>query len=166
MIKADKIKNKKELYFISQKQNFIMKKTIELNKKGIYNNIKLIIKEEEIYFEAINNISKGTLISVIGGKIYYLKNVKHLFSKENKKFNEPILLLYFKTANCNYDRYIKLSENSTIKYFFSKNNSKDSNLDILKIVDLEGYIELIIISNKLIEKGEKLKINNKNEFNL
>ena len=91
--------------------------------------------------------------------IYFLKRTKN---------NEPILLLYFKTANCNYDWYIKLSENSTIKYFFSKNNSKDSNLDILRIVDMEGYIKLIIISNILIEKGsrigyEKVKIKHLNK---
>ena len=44
-----------------------------------------------------------------------------------------------------------------MKYFFSNNTSKDSNLDIFKIVDLEEYIKLIIISNRLIEKGEKIK---------
>ena len=58
MIKADKIINKKELYFISEKQNFISNKTIELNRKGIFNNIKLIIKEGKIFIEAINDIKK------------------------------------------------------------------------------------------------------------
>jgi hypothetical protein len=45
-----------------------------------------------------------------------------------------------------------------------ENNLNGTNLDFLKIVDLKGYIELVIISKRYIKKGEKINLNNKNIF--
>ena len=77
-----------------------------------------------------------------------------------------MIFLYFKIAKYDYDQYVLLSNNSIIKYFLPENNLNDNNLDILKIVDLKGYIKLIVLSNRNIKKSEKFNINNKIIFNL
>ena len=77
-----------------------------------------------------------------------------------------MIFLYFKNAKYDYGRYILLSNNSIIKYLLPEDILIDSNLDILKIVDLKIYIKLVVLSNRYIKKGEKLNINNKIIFNL
>lgn len=49
LITSKKIKNKKELYTLTDKENEILKKTIELNKIGVYNNLRVVSKNGIYY---------------------------------------------------------------------------------------------------------------------
>ena len=84
---------------------------------------------------------KDNLITVIGGKINYGKNVKNLFSNGKRNFKEPLVFYILKLTKYDYDQYILLSNNSIIKYLLPEDILIDSNLDIWKIVDLKIYIK-------------------------
>jgi integrase len=158
MISSNKIKNKKELFYLTKEEHLILNKTINLNKKGIFNNIRFIMKDKDILIKADNDIAKNTIITIVGGKVYYLKDIQNIISNKNKEFKKPLILLYFKTANSTYDRYICVAKNSIVNFFFPKDKINEFNLDLLKIVDTNGFIKLIIVAKRIIKKEETLKL--------
>lgn len=159
IIFSQRIKNKNELYQLTSKENKIIEETLSLNKKGIYNNIKGVYKDGRQTIEAINNIEKYVLITIIGGTVFFKKNYNSLEKTQINKKENLLTLLYFKTANSMYDRFIKLSKNSIVNYLFQNLNKEEGNLDILKTVDSKNLIKLLIITNREIKKGEILSLN-------
>ena len=157
LITSKKIKNKKELYTLTDKENEILKKTIELNKIGVYNNLRVVSKNGDLLLECLSDISKNTLITIIGGSIYFSKNHKNINLGKESKMKNFVSLVYFKTAKSDYDRYIKVSKNSIVNSLFPKSKN-EPNLDAIKIVDDKDIIRLIIVSNKDIKKGEILSL--------
>lgn len=159
MITANKIKNKKELYILSKEQKLVFDKTIDYNKNGFYFNMKAVYNKGNINIVATKDILKNTLITLIGGNIYYYKDFKKINPLSETENNKNIILLYFKTAKCAYDRIIEIPKKSIINYFLHANSKKDNNLEIIRILDSDNLIKLIVLSNKIIKRGEILLLN-------
>ena len=79
IIKSNKIKNKKELNLLSENNILVLNKTYELISKDIYYIIKTIKENGIICIESTNKLEKLTLITIIGGTVYYNKNYKNIF---------------------------------------------------------------------------------------
>ena len=139
IIKSNTIKNKKELNILSENNLLILDKTYELIIKGIYYNIKAIKENGIICIESTNTLEKLTLITIIGGTVYYNKNYQNIFLNDNSKTKKYLALLYFKTAKTSYDRIIRVSKNSIVNYLFPETNN-EANLEIMKIVDKGNLI--------------------------
>jgi integrase len=157
IIKSNTIKNKNDLNILSENNLLILNKTIELIRKGIFYNIKAIRKNGIICIESTNKLEKLTLITIIGGTIFYNKNYNNIFLNDNSKTKKKLLLIYFKTAKASYDRIINVSKNSIINYFFPETND-EANLEIIKIVDKQNLIKLIVVTKRIINKGEILAL--------
>ena len=124
IITSNKIKNKKDLYFLSEEENMVLQKTMELNKKGIYYNLEGIKNNLNIYIKCTSDIIKNTLITIIGGTVLFYKNLK-LVKSNNRDIKKHMTILYFKTGKALYDRYIQIDKNSIINFLFpfiKKNN--------------------------------------------
>ena len=156
IINFTKIKNKKELYFLSEEENVILEKTIESNKNGFFFNIKAINKNNQIFLIASNFIPKETLITIVPGKIYFKKNFNKANKFEVNKENKNNILNYFKTAKTDYDRIIVLHEKSIIKFMFNPDNSREPNMYLLKVVDKNDEIKLLVLTKRNIDKGDRL----------
>lgn len=159
MLIKKRIKNKKELFVLSEEGYDILKKTIDLNKKGLYFNMKIEEDNNCFVVKATSNIKKNTLITVAGGEVYYRKDLSKINSscRGGKKLANYIL--YFKTSKSSYDRILKINEKSIINYFFNGNSSIEYNLDIIKIVDEKDKILLIIKAIKEIKTGQIISLN-------
>ena len=97
MIIRKRIKNKKELFELSEDGYEILKKTIDLNKKGLYYNMKIEEVNNCFVVKATSNIKKNALITVAGGDVYYRKDLSKINPsyRGGKKLSKYIL--YFKT---------------------------------------------------------------------
>ena len=124
----------------------------------VFFNIKAINKNSQIFLIASNFIPKETFIIIVSGKIYFKKNFnksnKFEVNKENKNKNN--VLNYFRTAKKEYDRIIVLHEKSIIKFMFKSHNSREPNLYILKVVDKNDEIKLLVLTKRNIDKGDSL----------
>jgi len=158
IILLDRIKNKNEIYILNKKEKEILEHTLALNKKGIYNNIKGIKINGNIVIESTNNISNNVLITIFGGLVYYNKNHIKVGKNQINKKEKLISLLYFKTAKSIYDRFIKISQNSIVNFLFPNLKNIRENLDIIKIVDSQNLIKLLVITKRNIKKGEILSL--------
>ena len=109
--------------------------------------------------EALNDIEKNVLITIIGGTIFFKKNYNSLEQSPINKNEKSLILLYFKTANSMYDRFIKLSRNSLVNYLFQNLTKIEGNLDIIKTIDSKNLIKLLIVTNREVKKREILFLN-------
>ena len=159
MIIGKRIKNKKELFELSEGGYEILKKTIDLNKKGLYYNMKIEEVNNCFVVKATSNIKKNALITVAGGDVYYRKDLSKINPsyRGGKKLTK--YLLYFKTSKSSYDRILKVNEKSILNYFFNGDCSTGFNLDVIKVVDEKDKILLIIKTIKEIKKGQILSLN-------
>lgn len=161
LIKIERIKNKNELYQLNKNENIILEETLNLNRKGIYYNLKGVVRNGKPTIVASDNIPKNVLITMIGGLVYFKKNNNTIKQFKYNKKEKSNTLLYFKTAKSIYDRFIKLSKNSLVNFFFQDTRKTKENLDIIKVVDSQYLIKLLVITNKYIKKGESLSLNKK-----
>ena len=56
MIVINRIKNKKELYILSENERLILNKIREFNKEGFFNNIRAEYQDTQILLKSTNNI--------------------------------------------------------------------------------------------------------------
>ena len=73
IISFKKIKRKKDCLNLSSNVEFILTKTKDLNKAGIFNNLEDKAINGHIHIIASDDIEKRKLLTVVGGKIYYYK---------------------------------------------------------------------------------------------
>ena len=76
IISANKIKNKKDLFILSDKQNEILSKTIKYNNEGFYFNLKTSSQKRVKFIISTNEIKKNTLLTKIGGTISFYKDIR------------------------------------------------------------------------------------------
>ena len=158
MVLQTRIKNKKEISILTDEGKSIFEKTIALNRQGIYYNLGIKETKNIKMIMATNDIQKNTLIAIVGGKIFYCKDVGKLEYSLKGSVIESKYILYFRTAKYMYDRIIKIKENSIVNFLFNDNQPGEPNLDIKKISDENSKIRLIIITNKIIKKGDILSL--------
>lgn len=158
MIHYSKIKKKQECHNLSEEDEIILAKTMNLNKEGIYYNMKMEFNNGIYYVKSTNEIKENTLITIISGRIYYYKNYINNELESEEKQN--LIIYYFRTANHLYDRIISIKKESLTNYLFPKLDGINSNLIIKKIITLaNGNIILCIVTKDLIKKGEILNLN-------
>ena len=158
IIHQSKIKKKKDCYNLSKKDEIILSKTMELAKEGIFYNIKMEFNHGIYYAKSTSLIKKNTLITIVGGKIFYYKN----FIEKDKELDDKnnLIINYFKTANYLYDRIIEINKKSLANFLFPKLEGIIENLFIKKIIgQRNGNIILCIVAKDLIKKGEILSLN-------
>ena len=165
MITTNKIKNKKELYILSENERIILSKTIENNKNGLFYNIRAENQDGKIFLKSTNNIKKKTLITLVGGTIYYLKRHNKMKITKDRNNKPEIAFLYFKTAKKAYDRIIVVPKTSPINFMYDESSNKTPNLKLLKAVDSNNLIKLLVISSRDIKEGETLLLDNNNILN-
>ena len=157
IISSKKIKKIKDCLILSPEEEIILAKTTKLNKNGIYNNLEVKLLNNHIYIRAKEDINNNTLITTVGGKIYFYK--QYLKDEVPKHDMMSPIIHYFETANKLYDRIISINPFSIIKYLFYIENENESNLKIIKILDKQKQIILCAITSKEIMKGEILSLN-------
>lgn len=157
-IDAKKVKNKKECFSLSENDSIILQKTIALNKKGIFYNIKADNKDGKVYLMATENIPDNTLLTIVGGKIYY--NYQYIKDKIDMPDKMSPIIPYFETANRAYDRIISVCPLSIVRFLFTSLSDGEGNLQLKKIIDSEENILLCVLTNGLIKKGDILSLNN------
>ena len=121
-----------------------------MNKAGIFNNLEVKVINDHIHIIATDEIEKRTVLTGVGGKIYYYK---HYLNNEikNPDIMNPIIY-YIKTANQKYDRIISIDSFSIVRYLFSNYNDHDNNVEIIKVLDKNEIITLCVITSKNIKK--------------
>lgn len=165
MITTNKIKNKKELYILSENERIILSKTIENNKNGLFSNIRAENQDGKIFLKSTNNIKKKTLITLVGGTIYYLKRHNKMKITKDRNNKPEIAFFYFKTAKKAYDRIIVVPKTSPINFMYEESSNKTPNLKLLRAVDSNNLIKLLLISSRDIKEGETLLLDNNNILN-
>ena len=102
--------------------------------------MKAAFNNNNIFIVATKDILKNTLLTLVGGIIYYNKDLKKINYFNENKNNKTMQLMFFKTAKSAYDRIIKISKNSIINFLFPLNGNKENNLEIIKILNSDNLI--------------------------
>lgn len=154
IISLSKVKQKKECIYLTKEDRNTLEKTIKLNEEGIFYNIKMEFNNDTLYAKATNNFDTNTLITVIGGQVFYYKEL--INNKIEKKYLKGPIIPYFRTAKKLYDRIIALNPISLVSFLFHDIKKLEENLEIKKIIDEKEKIILCVVAKKLIKKGEIL----------
>lgn len=72
---------------------------LKFNQKGKYNNIEGVFDNGILSIKCTNELSKNTLITIVGDLVYFSKYHTFINSNRKRKNEKQISLLYFKTVN-------------------------------------------------------------------
>ena len=67
-------------------------------------------------------------------------------------------IYYFTTAKKQYDRIIEIPMKSLVNYLFMETENCETNLYLLKAVDFNNDINLLVLTKKAIKRGEVLAL--------